>query len=173
MTYIVIALIVVAIIIFYPYVTGGGAKGLVKLMFIEFVKFNKMISPTSDNRFKLGNNIFNTKNDVKTFILNLIFEKRISPSERQSDRFDDVFEKNGKVETIEFEYNGIKQSAEFYRIINLGDLICKIWFIESGLLASYFYATNTGFDFMYDESSSKVITKEYQKQLKINPEVNE
>lgn len=176
MTYFLIALVVIAIIVLNPYIIRSAPKGLVMLMFKEYVPMYKMIIESSDNRFKLGNNVFNTENDAQSFIFSLIFDKRISPKERKSFRF--KIETENLKETIEFESNGNRITGEIYRFTSLGDLICTIWYIEGNLRANYNYGdySNTSqqqIHLLYDDVSSKIITKEYRKQLSLNPELIE
>ena len=176
MTYFLIALVVIAIIVLNPYIFRSAPKGLVMLMFKEYVPMYKMIIETSDNRFNLGNNVFTTKNDAQAFILSSIFNKRISPNERKSVRFE--VETEELKQPIEFESGGKKISGEIYRFTSLGDLICAIWYIESGLRANTNYGEFTynyvqQMSLLYDDLSSKIITKEYRKQLSLNPEVIE
>lgn len=167
-------IVVAALVYFIYYVLSGnlGARSVVRIVFDEFVKFNNKIQLSNDNKFVVNDNlVFNTERQARSFILNAIFVKRFSRSERESDRYKLEIEVHGKTERFEFVRNGEKNWAELYKFQNLGDLICTIWYIESGLRGIYYYGSFGGaFDSLpyLDEYSSKLITEEYEKQIKLH-----
>ena len=170
-----ILLIIIATVLYNIFSGGGGAKSVVRFVFNEFVKFNSQLKSADDNTFMLlskTNNIvntavFNTERQARAFILNTIFFKRFSNSERESDRYKLEIEVHGKIERFEFVRNGEKNySNKLYKFQNLGDLICTIWYIESGLRGNYYYGSFGGaFDLQpyLDKYSSMAITDEYEK----------
>lgn len=161
------------VFIIYNMLAGnGGATSIVRFVFAEFVKFNSQLQFTADKTFLFNvTTMFNTESQARAFILNTIFFKRFSNSERESDRYKLEIETHGKMKRFEFVLNGEKSWAELYKFQNLGDLICTIWYIESGLRGNYYYGSFGGvFDSSpyLDDYSSKVITKEYERQCELH-----
>jgi len=160
----VFVIVIIFVAIFLSNISSGfgGAKGLVRIMFYEYDKTNKKI--LVEEAFQ-----FATEEQAKAFVLNLIFFKRINQKELESSRCKLELETHGKLERFEYKYNGKNNWAELYNFQDLGDLICTIWYIESGLRSSWYYGEFNGrldFDF-YDKYSSQVITKEYLEQCKV------
>jgi hypothetical protein len=156
----------------FKFLSGvGGARSVVRFVFAEFVKFNSQLQATTDNTFLFNaTTVFNTESQARAFILNLIFLKRVNNTERESYRCKLEIETHGKMDRFEFVTNGEKSWAELYNFQNLGDLICTIWYIESGLRSNYDYGSFGGaFDLLpgLDEYSSRVITAEYEEQCEM------
>lgn len=160
----IILLLVFGAIVYNVFSGGGGAKSIVKYVFEEYRKLYGNVSILADGRYKMSSAIFNNEEQLKAFIFVTIFLKRISKDELGSTRCKIELDTHGKRERFEFEREGSMQWAELYNFKNLGDLICTIWYIESGLRASYYYGSFGGaLDLpIFDQFSSKVVTREYE-----------
>lgn len=167
---VILSIAVLVIFIFKP----GGAKALVEVIFNEYKSFESSSVILSDGRCKVkkGELVFNNTKEAKLFVLNFILIKRLNNKDLRSERFLIEAEARGRYEKFTYLRNGQENWAEMINISCIGDLICLIWFVESGLRASFLYEDPMFSDFSdfisHDEFSSKVISKEYNRQCSIH-----
>lgn len=161
-----ILFIIVAVIAVIAFIGSGsgGAKGMVSVIFGKYLTYKQTIQFNNDGSCELkGGLVFQNQKQAKLFILNLIFLWRIKEKERSSRRCQLEIDTIGKAEKFFYSVNGKENWAHLYNFETLGELITTIWYIESGLRASYFFGEYYSLDTMYDEFSSKVITREYKR----------
>lgn len=168
--------IVIAIIAFiiYKLLSNGGAKSVVSLVFKKYLDQKKTIKFHENGKCELkGDLIFENQKQAKLFILNMIFDERMSTKDKESFRYGIEIEAHETINSFSFDLRG---EEKFIRIINfssIGDVITTIWYIESGIRASHFYGEFAALDSpIYDDFASKVITKEYNRLCEIH-HVNE
>jgi hypothetical protein len=161
--------ILVAAIVFLPILyfvlNQGGAKKTVSIIFNEYILLTKQCRKLESGHWLFKETIlFENEKQLKLFILNAIFSTRISPQERSSIRFTSEMNDVGKIEEFHFKINGKDNVANLFAFENLGHLITTIWYIESGIRASYLFKEDFPFDDVYyDQFASKVISKEYNR----------